>query len=197
MSGFETSMIVLPAEAPWEQAEGEPTLWYLRFDDYRSLPPQRRSLRAAWERSKEREEVGCGWDAGRWRSASELFRWKERGDAWDVECRNRIREEELERYEAIRKRHLAVLDLYLSKVEARLETLDPSMMSPKDVNAALRTIIGSQRLIHGKPDSIQQVSSVEITQVEICPVLPTVRVVHPEPLRISERFEEAADAGDG
>jgi hypothetical protein len=98
----------------WCQIEGENSLWYGRFVDYRNSGPKRSILGTyhAWQDSEGKKRSKS--PAKSWRDASSEFGWKERAEAWD----SWQREETAKRTEAERER---LLETELADYKKQLE----------------------------------------------------------------------------
>jgi hypothetical protein len=69
----------------WEQMEGEPEIWYRRFNVYRLMGPSRNISKAYknWRAgSGKNEKARAG---SEWFTESSRWKWKERADAWDAD----------------------------------------------------------------------------------------------------------------
>lgn len=73
------------AEQAWDRMEGEPNLWYQRFERYRLLGPTR-SIDAAW-RAEAQQNAAKRRKASRvsstWRTRAAEWQWHTRAAAWD------------------------------------------------------------------------------------------------------------------
>lgn len=74
----------------WNKQEGEPSIWYRRFERYLLMFP-RRSVAAAYheehpelETEKKREKESDFKPSGRWYEMAKQWRWEERAEAWDA-----------------------------------------------------------------------------------------------------------------
>lgn len=70
---------------PWLQQEGEPALWFRRFDRYRLMWPVRKiaSVFQAEQTEKNREKPRTI-PTGDWYEMANEWRWEERAAAWDA-----------------------------------------------------------------------------------------------------------------
>lgn len=70
---------------PWEKQEGEPALWFRRFERYRLMFP-RRSVCALYheEHPKKNQEKPRTNPGPEWYEAAKHWRWEERAEAWDA-----------------------------------------------------------------------------------------------------------------
>lgn len=89
----------------WQRQEGEPNLWYSRFERFRLMGPTR-SLLAVYEHylaQKGAKRRNGGGIPGAWRRAVERWRWIERAEAWDQSEREKREAEWQERQRVIRE----------------------------------------------------------------------------------------------
>lgn len=79
---------------PWERQEGEPNLWYQRFERYRLAGPTRSLLGTV---NAEKAERGVQRRArstpGAWQRKFEKWNWKARAEAWDAYIAHKIASE--------------------------------------------------------------------------------------------------------
>lgn len=119
-----------PALQPWEQREGEPDIWFGRFQKYLLLGPNRtlvagyragaRHKKKTRQSAEKRAHQGV---PGAWRNAARKWEWLERAAAWDAVGRERLlaeyeRDREVDRFERVR-----LLKAYRDKIEAALKKL--------------------------------------------------------------------------
>jgi hypothetical protein len=78
-------------QQPWERKEGEPNLWFQRFERYRLAGPKRTLLGTV---NAEKAERGLQRRArstpGAWQRNFEQWRWKERAEAWDEHIARKV-----------------------------------------------------------------------------------------------------------
>ena len=85
-------MVERENKQPWQRMPYERTLWYSRFEIFRSLGPGR-TLEDAWRALEVKTAQHPSW---RWYEVSKEFRWRERAEAWDEYYIEQVRIEELE-----------------------------------------------------------------------------------------------------
>jgi hypothetical protein len=71
----------------WDRLDGEPGLWWQRFDRFRLLGPER-SILGLFNRWRLDKSRGVSTSAPKsWRDAAVQWRWRARAEAWDEHCR--------------------------------------------------------------------------------------------------------------
>ena len=91
---------------PWDRREGEPPLWYNRFDSHFLPQGPERTLEEAWRRWKQTDAPGSKGKrpSAQWYARAKEFDWYARAQAWDDENRRkRIAEEEAARADMLRR----------------------------------------------------------------------------------------------
>jgi len=129
---------------PWDRQEGEPVLWYDRFDRFRAMGPTR-SLRGLYadESGKGKE----GQDGTRetvpinaptsWREAAVEWRWRERAEAFDLAEIEKRRAGQEKAMEQLHREGLGVANSALLLGGLRIRNLQktPDVLSPRDAIA--------------------------------------------------------------
>ena len=103
-----------PDDPVWACLMGEPVAWYVRFEMYRRLGPERTLFRAYCDFRAEHPPAGVPAfvpDRHRtvpqkWRKAFNYWRWKIRAEAWDAHVVDELREQELARIKAANEERL-------------------------------------------------------------------------------------------
>lgn len=72
----------LTPKQPWERLDDEPNRWFQRFERFRLLGPTR-SIEALYRAEREAKGREVKRPSHRWYISSDLYRWKERAEAWD------------------------------------------------------------------------------------------------------------------
>jgi hypothetical protein len=119
---------------PWEQMDGEPNLWFGRFQVYLGLGPMR-SVKAAVTAAAAGPEAGTGTGSGTgagkprkssgiWSRHGRVWRWRERAQAWDAQQRNLLAVAERNSRAALKSRRLDVIGDYLDVVREVLNKAD-------------------------------------------------------------------------
>jgi hypothetical protein len=115
----------------WDRIQEEPNLWYQRFESFRLLGPGRSILAVfnQWRLAKSRK-VARNFPKS-WRRAADLWRWRERAEAWDEHIRKRAASEaESERLRilssgyALQHKRIEVLDELAKLLHEELNTDD-------------------------------------------------------------------------
>jgi len=119
----------------WDRIDGEPQMWFDRFDrHYRPLGPER-SVNAAYQKWRAEKNINMhnGNENGSqkingisqaWWRASKDWKWKDRAEVWDAEQREqRLKEEEELRLE-MRKRRRTLLGGFIAKYANLLQQFE-------------------------------------------------------------------------
>lgn len=103
---------------PWERQEGEPAIWYRRFDRFRLMEPVR-SIAAVFqeEDTEKNREKQRNKPNGIWYEIAKQWRWEERAAAWDA-----LVDEEIEKTIQAEKKH--VLRKNFALMHKRVQELD-------------------------------------------------------------------------
>jgi hypothetical protein len=147
----------------WEQMDEEPTLWFLRFDEYRRMG-LRRSVRGTWDIRRwgdEKEVLKGKAPSNNWHSLSVKWQWKKRAGDYDKSLQSADHEaEEYERQEARNQRLQSLADLK-SGVLTDLQTAGVGEMDEKQAKAQLPqlrmmyfAILQAERLEYGEATDI-------------------------------------------
>jgi len=131
----------------WDRQPGEKTLWFHRFEAYRSQGPGRALLpvyRFLLNRPKATKAPGS------WKVISDRWEWKKRAAAWDDAESQLAREAEAEARKKNREMRLKLLDAYRGKVTQAMAVLHPLSASWRDVTAALAMLIEQSRYEYGE-----------------------------------------------
>jgi hypothetical protein len=115
---------------PWDQMEGEPDLWYGRFQAYLELGVMRtlRGAAPALRRQKDGEPLDYG---GGWSRNSRRWRWRERARAWDVHQRDLLALSERNTRLALHNRRVERMEDYLDAVCEVLDTANMTAANEK------------------------------------------------------------------
>lgn len=136
--------IDLPDEGPvWEKQVGESPAMFARFEAYQHMG-RTRSTRALAEQ--------LGKSASYVQNLGHKYRWHQRARAWDQEQDRLFFEEMVEERKRMVRAHLSLSRGMLSKVAARLKTLDPAELTPADIARWSRELTAIQRSALGAPD---------------------------------------------
>jgi hypothetical protein len=104
----------------WEQRDGEPHLWYERFEFYRLLGPDR-SIREAYLKwcalygEQANDQPGSPWYR-----VSQAWNWVERAEAWDKQQRNERRKAQAAAVVEAQQRNQAALNMAIDEAEAAI-----------------------------------------------------------------------------
>lgn len=135
----------MPSEL-WERQAGESAKAFAGFAHYRDSGPAR-SLR------RTHKEVGASFQTvSRW---SVGFRWVARVEAWDAEQDRQWRVDQTVARRRMADRHARIAGGVLNKVIERLQALDASALSPRDLIAWLDTATKVERLALGEPERLE------------------------------------------
>jgi len=115
----------------WDRIDGEPQMWFSRFEKFYLVLGTERSLHAAyqnWRVKKSTVELNGNGKidgiSGSWQKASKNWKWKDRAEVWDAEQREqRLKEEEELRLE-MRKRRRTLLGGFIAKYANLLQQFE-------------------------------------------------------------------------
>lgn len=116
---------------PWERRPNESVRAYQAFEAYRSLGPNR-SIDRAWRHARGIPDSPQR-APRRWQVWSRRWEWVARVAAWDAEEARKRREAEVDAIRAMCERHVAIALELQAKALARLESLDPDTLTPREV----------------------------------------------------------------
>ncbi len=140
----------------WDRQEGEPTIWYARFDFYRGMGPTR-TLAAAYNAYRRGKDPNCRQhtnpDKG-WLDNSRKWRWRERAAAWDVEQVRLAREEEARRLKKAREHMVKGGEKMQSLAAEAMKGYRATDLSPAEARAYFKD--GSALILRGlgEPESV-------------------------------------------
>lgn len=130
---------------PWEQLEGESTLWFDRFEQYRLQGPRRTMMEVYHNYRASKNMPKARRASGPWKDAYHGFQWRERAAAWDrYMFQVRQEEWEQERIQAKRTR-IELLDKFREKVEQIINGINPQDARWPDAIAAVKAVMGESR----------------------------------------------------
>lgn len=107
-----TSPLPVPERLPWERMDGEPVLWFTRFETYRLIGPHRRVVEA-YRRSGKTRKNAKGEDTTPppvWWQAVKRWNWKWRAEQWDLAEIERVRQEDRQNLVAMRRKAVEELE---------------------------------------------------------------------------------------
>jgi hypothetical protein len=196
---------------PWDQMPKEPPRWYFRFERFRRQGAARSILATVKE---EEAEAGrpktTKWPPGAWVRAAKRWSWKTRAEAWDRAELDRLRKQEVEAAEQMRRCHIAAgqaaLGLFvdwLEKTKMALQNNEDAgeVLSASDAMKLLSEGVRIERLARGEPDTIQrrqtegdpQASATVNVGINIGDILAKVREAEREEREQREQLEDQAD----
>jgi hypothetical protein len=146
---------------PWdrqrdENGELEPSLWWMRFDDYRAQGPGRSVAQGYrdWRDAKGYEKLRHSGYPSSWVRAANRWNWKERAEAWDEHRRQLDYIAEQAEHDEMRRRH-ADIGRALQGVGAmaikRFRKAEGAELEPSDARLYLKDGIGIERTARGLP----------------------------------------------
>ena len=132
MQAEETGLDTQPERKPWDQMEGEPDLWFGRFQVYLGLGVTRTltAAAAAAGRQTRGEPLVRGGD---WTYHQRRWHWRARAHAWDVHQRELLALSERNTRLALHSRRVERMEDYLDAV---CEVLDTANMTAADEQLA-------------------------------------------------------------
>lgn len=117
--------------AIYERMDGEPDLWYDRFERYRLMGPSR-SLLAVYNAERlDRSEGPAKAIPGAWVYACRVWDWKNRASTWDAYEGQRRRELYDKEREEDHEARVMLLKAMRAKLVQRLNTLVPEEIKPE------------------------------------------------------------------
>lgn len=133
--------------ALWERQKGETTAAYSAFWEYcTSVENNKRSVSRVAEKLKKSASLLHRW--------SKRWEWEQRALAYD----NHLIEIEMEALKNERitaaKRHAKIARAFQEKIIRRLNSLNPEVLSPKDLSAWLDVSVKIERQAMGEPTEI-------------------------------------------
>lgn len=150
---------------PWDRQDGESSMWFARFDNYRRMGPKRSILAVLHAEDAQRgfERKRASSYPASWHEASVRWRWRERADLWDRAQQRLLREAE-DRDLAERRRawiaQAQALQAVGSQALLRLQDLVaegvPGVLSPRDTLAFLGEGLKLELLARGEPTEIAE-----------------------------------------
>jgi len=175
----------------WDRQEGESSLWYGRFDEYRLMGPERSVLSVVNRRRRDQSKKQAKYSPGAWLEKANTFKWRERAEAWDESERQRqaaLREIEADKlFENIEQ---ALKALY-AKYSQRLQELDPDDIPAAVLAPHFLSTIKKLEEHYGR----QAVKKVELSGPEGKPIaidLELRRIISQR----AEEFQEGKDKND-
>lgn len=176
---------------PWDRQEGEPTLWFGRFERYRKMGNSRTMLGCVRAEEADKGRVEQSQKVpGAWNEACQTWRWRDRAEAWDALQVALARKEEAEVLAQRRKAWIAQAQAIQGKGVQRLLTLDPDDLSFRDVLAAVTEGVKLELLARGEAQSItrsQHEGAISITSIE---------AIEPQPVPPTESEGEPGDGAE-
>jgi hypothetical protein len=136
------------AEYPWAPQSGETTLGYAYFKTYLQLGPQRSIAWAARELEMPSKIL---------RDLSAKFSWVERAVAFDNHLVERRVDEIARGRLQMREEHISIAQKAREKVVARLESMNPMEMTPRDASVWFDLAVKVERQARGEADKTIEV----------------------------------------
>ncbi|HNP70954.1 MAG TPA: hypothetical protein PKK15_07600 [Kouleothrix sp.] len=129
----------------YERREGEPDLWYDRFERFRLAGPAR-SLLSIYnaERAKEQQEPARD-IPGAWKDAAEAWQWRTRAAAWDAAEQQKRRDAYDAEREEDHEARVTLLKLAHAKLFHAVNALDPKQMRASDVIDGIQMVVRELR----------------------------------------------------
>ncbi len=156
---------------PWDQLEGENSLWFGRFTAYRLMGPGRGVLTCLnLERLKEGKEKATQ-TPGAWTKASTEWNWRQRAEAYDATLTKKIEAVHEDEVAEWIKHKRAALRLMYGKLVQRLQQLTPDEIGGDNLPYALMAVTkeldrtyGVEPAKKGKPGEVGSVEDPETTE---------------------------------
>lgn len=143
--------------AEWDRQEGEPTLWFARFERFRAMGDSRTllgCLNAEQDERGTKKHSSCL--SGAWQEAVKQWRWRGRATAWDDHQRALARQEEGNELAQRRKVWIAQAQGLQNKATERLLSMDADELSPRDLLAFFTEGLRLELLSRGEAESVTE-----------------------------------------
>ena len=147
-----------PVNLAWGRQEGEPEVAYTYFVTYRDLGRTRTVSKVADRVNKSRNYV---------HNLASRWRWVARTRAFDSEQDRMYAESLAERRREMADRHARIASALQGKLITRLQSLDPSKLSPADVARWLEVATRIERLALGLPDATTAHTGIDGGPIEV------------------------------
>ena len=157
--------------APWERQANETSRQFSSFQLYRDMHPTIRSL------AKVGEQLGQS--STYVERLSSRWRWVERARAWDDERDRERRVRLLNQQEEMEKQHLEIASTALSKINRRLQDLEPADIGPQHLPKLWEMAAHAQRMVFGESSEVLPAEQI-IRADELRSVLEEARLIDVE-----------------
>ena len=146
---------------PWDRLEGEPFMWFDRFDYYRMLGPERTIGGAYKVYSKERGKKPSKNGAYHWRKIAEDWHWQERAEAFDIHIRNeRLRAEEEERAKMLREHISMARSMWgFGLTELKRMLKEETTLNPTEARIYIKDGVTMERQARGLPEYLLEIAA--------------------------------------
>lgn len=141
----------------WKRLDGEPAVWFARFDAFRMIGPMR-SIDEAYRRVSGLHRLSGKRPGQAWYNAADTWRWWERAEAWDEAERSRLMAMEQRRRFDAREERLRTIAQMMGMVQGVIATAEPESLSVAEardllpmMRLMLRDMLAAQRLEMGLP----------------------------------------------
>lgn len=144
---------------PWLrlEAEGEPSVWFARFDRFRLIGPAR-TFDEAFRRVSGLHRLSAKRPGQAWYLAAERWLWVDRAEAWDEVERSRLQAIEHRRRFDAREQRLRIIGDQIALIEELFGVADLASVSPEQARELLPTLrlflrdmLAAQRVELGLP----------------------------------------------
>lgn len=126
---------------PWDIQDGEPIIWYQRFEKYRTLGVHR-SLEKLWQSLPGPHGLNV---PNRWYQIANDYNWRDRAAAWDVFQIAEKRREFADEAQEDKRTRLRIIKGARNKLLQALDQLDPSTAKFPEVFSALKVVMDELR----------------------------------------------------
>lgn len=153
--------IQMETQNPWDRLEGEPILWFDRFDKYYRVQGPGRNLKAAYNLWRKDKGTKPGQVSASWKKALVDWNWQERAEAFDIECRNeRLRAEEKERAKML-KEHISMArsmwGFGLTELKRMLKGKE--QLNPTEARIYIKDGVTMERQARGLPEYLLEIAA--------------------------------------
>jgi len=126
---------------PWDIQDGEPIIWYARFEKFRALGIHR-SLEKLWQSLPGPHGLNC---PNKWYDRAIEWDWRARATAWDVWQITEQRRNFAEEAQANKLERLKIIKGARNKLLQALDQVDPATAKFPEVFSALKIVMDEFR----------------------------------------------------
>lgn len=141
---------------PWDRLPDESPMWHRRFEQYRMMGPEARSVVSVYNQFRaQKGKAEAKQQAGSWSAACIRFRWRERCEAWDDAEIERLRERRDKEADKLFANIEMALQAAYVKLAQRVRDLNPSSVPAGSVVPQLIAIVNKLQELYGRKSPAQ------------------------------------------